>query len=64
MPSTLADLHPDYIVNKDDFKDATNADLTYTPNATNFTYTLSGKNASGDQISSNGSTTTTTNEPG
>lgn len=55
MPTALADLHPQYIVNRDDFKDATNANLAYTPNTTNFTYTLTGKDASGVDVRSNGS---------
>lgn len=57
MPTTLSQLHPDYIVNKDDFKDATNADLSYTPDSESFTYTLTGNDASGKPVTSNGSTT-------
>ena len=62
MPSTLSQLHPDYIVNKDDFKDATNTELSYTPDNSNFTYTLTGKDASGTQVTSNGSTTQASGE--
>ncbi len=59
VPSSLADLRPDYLNNTSEIKDAANNDLQYSGN--NSTYTLSGADASGKTVTSNGSTSSTPN---
>ncbi len=54
VPQSLSDLDSEYLGGKLEFKDAAGNDLTYTP-GDNGTYTLSGKNAKGSDVSSPGS---------
>lgn len=58
LPSSLDDLRPDYLSGKDKITDAKNQDIDYKANTS--TYTLTGQDASGKTITSNGSTTTET----
>lgn len=56
VPEALAELEPDYINSGNEFKDATNTALTYTPSADKQTYQLKGKNTKSEEIVSAGST--------
>lgn len=55
VPTALTDLDGDYLGGKLEFKDAKGDALTYTPNADAGTYTLSGKNTNGVDVTSSGS---------
>lgn len=56
VPDSLEALDSQYLSGKLEFKDANGDALTYTPNTTKATYTLSGKNAKGVEVKSPGST--------
>jgi len=56
VPANLAALRPNYLTGTETIKDATNNELSYT--GSSYTYTLSGKDASGATVTSNGSTAT------
>lgn len=55
VPAELNTLDSEYLGGKLEFKDAKGETLTYTPNATDGTYTLSGKNSKGEAVTSPGS---------
>ena len=55
VPAELTTLDSEYLCGKLEFKDAKGETLTYTPNATDGTYTLSGKNSKGEAVTSPGS---------
>lgn len=54
LPTDIDSLRPDYLTGTEAIKDAANEALQYTPTGT--TYTLTGKDASNNVITSNGST--------
>ena len=54
-PSTLSDLVDEYIAKGKKFEDATGTELVYTPSGDKLTYTLKGKNADGEPVTSDGS---------
>ena len=54
-PSALSDLVDEYIAKGKKFEDATGTELVYTPSGDKLTYTLKGKNADGEQVTSDGS---------
>lgn len=56
VPDALADLEPDYISGNNEFKDAVNTAITYTPDADKQTYQLKGKNSKNEEVLSAGST--------
>ena len=58
VPESLDKLVPEYVARNKGFKDAKNEDLTYTANDPN--YVLSGKDAEGQTVTSNGSAETGT----
>ncbi len=53
IPSSLDNLVPDYITKNEGFKDAKNEDLQYSVSGSN--YTLTGSDAEGNTVTSNGS---------
>ncbi len=53
IPSSLDNLVPDYITKNKGFKDAKNEDLQYSVSGSN--YTLTGSDAEGNTVTSNGS---------
>ena len=55
VPTNLEELDGAYLAKGSEFKDALNEELTYTPEADNLAYTLQGKDASGKEVTSNGS---------
>lgn len=55
VPAELTTLDSEYLGGKLEFKDAKGEALTYTPNTTDGTYTLSGKNSKGAAATSPGS---------
>lgn len=55
VPTNLEELDGAYLAKGSEFKDALNGELTYTPEADNLAYTLKGKDASGKEVTSNGS---------
>ena len=55
VPAELTTLDSEYLGGKLEFKDAKGETLTYTPNATDGTYTLSGKNSKREAVTSPGS---------
>lgn len=55
VPAELTTLDSEYLGGKLEFKDAKGEVLTYTPNTTDGTYTLSGKNSKGAAVTSPGS---------
>ena len=55
VPAELTTLDSEYLGGKLEFKDAKGEALTYTPNTTDGTYTLSGKNSKGAAVTSPGS---------
>lgn len=55
IPTDLTALDSEYLGGKLEFKDATGEALTYTPDTTAGTYTLSGKNSKGAEVTSPGS---------
>lgn len=56
LPDDLGKLRPGYLSGSDEIKDAKNEDLQYTQNGS--TYSLTGKDAAGATVTSNGSSTT------
>ena len=54
-PSALSDLVDEYIAKGKKFEDATGTELVYTPSGDKLTYTLKGKNADGEPVTSDGS---------
>lgn len=56
LPDNLSKLRPDYLSGSEEIKDAKNEDLQYTQNGS--TYSLTGKDATGATVTSNGSSTT------
>ena len=54
-PSALNDLVDEYIAKGKKFEDATGTELVYTPSGDKLTYTLKGKNADGESVTSDGS---------
>lgn len=56
LPEGLAELDGSYLIKGSDFKDAMNEGLEYTVESNGLTYTLKGKNASGAEVISGGST--------
>ena len=54
-PDALDDLVDEYIAKGKEFKDATGTQFTYTPAGDKLTYTLKGKNAAGELVTSDGS---------
>ena len=54
-PSALSDLVDEYIAKGKKFEDATGTELVYTLSGDKLTYTLKGKNADGEQVTSDGS---------
>lgn len=58
VPASLDNLIPDYITRNEGFKDAKNEDLQYSVSGSN--YTLSGSDAEGNTVTSNGSFTAET----
>ena len=56
LPDNLSKLRPGYLSGSDEIKDAKNEDLQYTQNGS--TYSLTGKDAAGATVTSNGSSTT------
>ena len=50
VPAELTTLDSEYLGGKLEFKDAKGETLTYTPNTTDGTYTLSGKNSKGEAL--------------
>ena len=54
VPAELTTLDSEYLGGKLEFKDAKGEALTYTPNTTDGTYTLSGKNSKGAAVTSPG----------
>ena len=54
VPAELTTLDSEYLGGKLEFKDAKGETLTYTPNTTDGTYTLSGKNSKGEAVTSPG----------
>ncbi len=56
IPEALTNLDKTYLGGKLEFKDASGDALAYTPNEANATYTLTGKNAKGETVTSPGST--------
>lgn len=59
VPTGLDALDSDYLGGKLEFKDAMGEELTYTPGGDNTSYTLTGKNAKNVEVSSPGSSTST-----
>lgn len=59
VPDALKDLEPEYINSGNEFKDATNTALTYSPNTDKQSYQLKGKNTKNEEIISAGSSKTT-----
>ena len=59
VPAALADLEPDYINAGNEFKDAKNTALVYTPGSDKQTYQLKGKNSKDEDVFSASSTKTT-----
>lgn len=57
VPNELSALDKEYLSGKLEFKDAKGEALSYTPDATNGTYILSGKNSKGATVTSPGSAT-------
>lgn len=57
VPTNLTALQTEYISGASEFTDAKGEALTYTANDTDGTYTLTGKNASGEVVTSGGSKT-------
>ncbi len=55
IPTDLTALDSEYLGGKLEFKDAAGEALTYTPDTTAGTYTLSGKNSKGTEVTSPGS---------
>lgn len=55
IPTDLTALDSEYLGGKLEFKDAAGEALTYTPDTTAGTYTLSGKNSKGAEVTSPGS---------
>ncbi len=55
-PEDLEDLVGDYIAKGKELKDATGTAFTYTPAGDKLSYTLQGKNAGGEAVTSDGST--------
>lgn len=55
IPADLTALDSEYLGGKLEFKDAAGEALTYTPDTTAGTYTLSGKNSKGTEVTSPGS---------
>lgn len=55
VPAELTTLDSEYLGGKLEFKDAKGEALTYKPNTTDGTYTLSGKNSKGAAVTSPGS---------
>ena len=53
IPSSLDNLVPDYITKNEGFKDAKNEDLQYSVSGSN--YSLTGSDAEGNTVTSNGS---------
>ena len=53
LPDDLSKLRPGYLSGSDEIKDAKNEDLQYTQNGS--TYSLTGKDAAGATVTSNGS---------
>ena len=53
VPASLDNLVPDYIAKNSGFKDAKNADFQYSVSGSN--YTLTGSDAEGNTVTSNGS---------
>lgn len=56
LPEGLTELDGSYLIKGSDFKDAMNEGLEYTVESNGLTYTLKGKNASGTEVISGGST--------
>ena len=54
-PSALSDLVDEYIAKGKKFEDATGTELVYKPSGDKLTYTLKGKNADGEPVTSDGS---------
>ena len=54
-PSALSDLVDEYIAKGKKFEDATGTELVYTLSGDKLTYTLKGRNADGEQVTSDGS---------
>lgn len=54
-PATLEELVDEYIAKGKEFKDASGTELVYTPAGDKLSYTLQGKNAAGELITSDGS---------
>lgn len=54
-PDALADLVDEYIAKGKEFKDATGTELSYTPAGDKLSYSLTGKNADGEPVTSDGS---------
>lgn len=54
-PSALSDLVDEYIAKGKEFKDATGTELSYTPAGDKLSYSLTGKNAAGETVTSDGS---------
>ena len=54
-PDALADLVDEYIAKGKEFKDATGTELSYTPAGDKLSYSLTGKNAAGETVTSDGS---------
>ena len=50
-----SDLGDEYIAKGKKFEDATGTELVYTPSGDKLTYTLKGRNADGEQVTSDGS---------
>ena len=57
VPANLELLQTEYISGSSEFKDAKGEALTYTANDSDGTYTLTGKNAGGEVVTSGGSAT-------
>lgn len=55
LPEGLTELDGSYLAKGSAFKDALNEELTYTVESDGLTYTLKGKNASGNEVVSSGS---------
>lgn len=54
-PDNLDALKNDYIAKGKEFMDAAGEELSYTPSGDKLTYTLKGKNAAGEAVTSDGS---------
>lgn len=55
VPTDIKNLDSEYLGGKLEFKDAVGENLSYTADTDNNTYTLSGKNAKGETVTSDGS---------